>query len=148
LQKNTCEVDRFEYVFPLEHRYDLRFLKRTAKISGDKMKMSTNFTIAIALAVTISGCAAVAPAGGNQYTSRDGKLNIRGELVDSSSVRIFVNGDKVIADEVSLVTGDGRFDGSWQGKPVSANCVTAAGGRLGTTTCTVAVAGERVTLAL
>lgn len=110
--------------------------------------MSTNFMIAAALAVTISGCAAVAPAAVNQYTSRDGKLNIRGELVDSSRVRIFVNGDKVIADEVSLVTGDGRFDGNWQGKPVSADCVTAAGGKVGATTCTVVVAGERVTLAL
>ena len=112
------------------------------------MKMSTNFMIAAALAVTISGCAAVAPAAGNQFTSRDGKLNIRGELVDSSRVHIFVNGDKVIADEVSLVTGDGRFDGNWQGKPVSADCATAAGGKVGATTCKVVVGGERVTLAL
>jgi len=128
--------------------YHLQFLKRTAKMSGDEKKMSTNFMIAAALAVTMSGCATVAPAGGNQYTSRDGKLNIRGELVDSSRVHIFVNGDKVIADEVSLVTGDGRFDGNWQGKPVSADCATAAGGKLGATMCTVAVGGERVTLAL
>ena len=128
--------------------YHLRFLKRTAKISGDEKKMSTNFMIAAALGVTMSGCATVAPEGGNQYTSRDGKLNIRGELVDSSRVHIFVNGDKVIADEVSLVTGDGRFDGNWQGKSVSADCATAAGGKVGATRCTVAVGGERVTLAL
>lgn len=110
--------------------------------------MSTNFMIAAALAVTMSGCAALAPTADSHYTSRDGKLDIRGELVDSSNVRIFVNGEKVIADEVSLVTGDGRFDGNWQGKPVSADCVTAAGGKVGATTCTVVVAGERVTLAL
>ena len=110
--------------------------------------MSTNFMIAAALAVTISGCSALAPTADQHYTSRNGKLNIRGELVDSSSVRIFVNGDKVIADEVSLVTGDGRFTGSWQGKPVSADCVTAAGGKLGATTCMVVVDGDRVTLAL
>lgn len=110
--------------------------------------MSTNFMIAAALAVTMSGCAALAPTVDNHYTSRDGKLDIRGELVDSSRVHIFVNGDKVIADEVSLVTGDGRFDGNWQGKPVSADCATAAGGKVGATTCTVAVDGERVTLAL
>jgi hypothetical protein len=148
LQKKTYQVDRFEYLFPPEHMYHLQFLKRTAKIGGDETKMSTNFMIAAALAVTMSGCATVAPAGGNEYTSRDGKLNIRGELVDSSRVHIFVNGEKVIADEVSFITGDGRFDGNWQGKPVSADCATAAGGKVGATTCKVVVGGERVTLAL
>jgi hypothetical protein len=96
----------------------------------------------------MSGCAALAPTAVNHYTSRDGTLDIRGELVDSSTVRIFVNGDKVISDNVSFVSGDGRFDGNWQGKPVSADCVTAAGGKVGATTCTVVVGGERVTLAL
>ena len=110
--------------------------------------MSTKFMIAAALAVTMSGCAALAPVTGNHYTSRDGKLDIHGELVDSSDVRIFVNGDKVIEDQVSLMHGDGKFDGTWQGKRVSADCSTAAGHRLGGTTCTVAVAGEHVTLTL
>jgi hypothetical protein len=109
--------------------------------------MSTKFMIAAALAVTMSGCAVLAPVTGSQYTSRDGKLDIKGELVDSSDVRIFVNGAKVIDDRVSLVRGDGKFDGTWQGKPVSADCSTAAE-RTGATKCTVAVAGERVTLTL
>jgi hypothetical protein len=110
--------------------------------------MSTNFMIMAALAVTMSGCAALAPVTGNHYTSRDGKLDIHGELVDSSDVRIFVNGDKVIDDQVSLMHGDGKFGGTWQGKRVSADCSTAAGRKLGGTTCTVAVAGEHVTLTL
>jgi hypothetical protein len=110
--------------------------------------MSTKFMIAAALAVTMSGCAVLAPVTGSQYTSRDGKLDIKGELVDSSDVRIFVNGDKVIDDRVSLVRGDGKFDGTWQGKPVSADCSTAADRMTGATRCTVAVAGERVTLTL
>lgn len=101
-----------------------------------------------ALAVTMSGCAALAPVTGSHYTSRDGKLDIRGELVDSSDVRIFVNGDKVIDDRVSLVRGDGKFDGTWQGKQVRADCTTAAGRAVAGTTCTVAVAGEHVTLTL
>ena len=110
--------------------------------------MSTKFMIAAALAVTMSGCAALAPVTGNHYTSPDGKLDIHGELVDSSDVRIFVNGDKVIDEQVSLMHGDGKFDGTWQGKRVSADCSTAAGRKLGATTCTVAVAGEQVTLTL
>ncbi|KGF79548.1 hypothetical protein IA69_23705 [Massilia sp. JS1662] len=104
--------------------------------------------IAAALAATMSGCTAFAPVTGNHYTSRDGKLDIQGELIDNSDVRIFVNGDKVIDDQVSLVHGDGKFDGTWQGKRVSAACTTAAGRRQGGTTCTVAVAGEHVTLTL
>ena len=104
--------------------------------------------IAAALAVTMSGCAVLAPVTGSQYTSRDGKLAIKGELVDCSDVRIFVNGDKVIDDRVSLVRGDGKFDGTWQGKPVSADCSTASERTTGATRCTVAVAGERVTLTL
>ena len=110
--------------------------------------MSTKFMIAAALAVTMSGCTALAPVTGNHYTSRDGKLDIQGALIDCSGVRIFVNGDKVIDDRVSLVHGDGKFDGTWQGKRVSADCSTAAGGKTGATTCKVAVAGEHVTLTL
>jgi hypothetical protein len=109
--------------------------------------MSTKFTIAAALAVTLSGCGALAPVTGSHYTSRDGKLDIQGELLDNSGLRIFVNGAKVIDDQISLLHGDGRFDGDWQGKPVSASCSTAAGGQSGTT-CLVAVGGERVTLTL
>jgi hypothetical protein len=103
---------------------------------------------AAVLAVTLSGCAALAPVTGNYYTSRDGKVAIHGELVDSSNVRIFVNGDKVIDDQVSLLHGDGKFEGKWQGKRVSADCSTAAGGQLNATLCMVAVGGERVTLRL
>lgn len=110
--------------------------------------MSKKFIILAALGATMSGCGALAPVTGSQYTSRDGKLAIHGELVDNSDVRIFVNGDKVIDDRVSLVHGDGKFDGNWQGKRVSADCATDAGRGTGATRCTVAVAGERVTLTL
>lgn len=123
------------------------FLKRSATISGDYTKMSTKFTIAAVLAVTLSGCGALAPVTGSHYTSRDGKLEIKGELIDNSDIRIFVNGAKVIDDHLSLLRGDGRFDGTWQDKPVSASCATAAGGNSGTA-CLVAVGSERVTLTL
>ena len=104
--------------------------------------------IAAALAATMSGCAMLAPVTGSHYTSRDGTLDIHGELVDSTEVRIFVNGGKVIDDHLSLLHGDGRFDGSYQGKPVIAECATPAGRKLNATTCMVAIGGERVTLTL
>jgi hypothetical protein len=111
--------------------------------------MSTKFMIVAALAVTMSGCAMFTPTTTNShYTSRDGKLAIHGELIDSTGVRIFINGEKVIDDNVSLLHGDGEFKGSYQGKPVSADCATPAGRKLNATTCTVAVSGERVTLTL
>lgn len=110
--------------------------------------MSTKFMIVTALVATMSGCGMFAPVTGSHYTSRDGKLEIHGELVDSTDVRIFVNGDKVIDGHVSLLRGDGRFDGSYQGKPVIAECATPAGRKLNATTCMVAIGGERVTLTL
>ena len=82
---------------------------------GDCRKMSTKFIIALALAVTMAGCASVTTVTESHYTSRDGKLAIQGELVDSTDVRIFVNGEKVIDDKVSLLHGDGKFNGSYQG---------------------------------
>jgi len=111
-------------------------------------KMSTKFIIKMTLALTLSGCASMVPVTESHYVSKDGKLAIRGELVDSTDVRIFVNGEKVIADQISLMYGDGKFNGNYQGKPVSADCATAAGRKSNATTCTVVVAGERVTLTL
>jgi hypothetical protein len=110
--------------------------------------MSIKFTIVASLAVMLSGCAAVAPGTGTHYVSADGRTEIRGELVDSSAVRIFVNDSKVIDGHVSLVRGDGEFAGTYQGKQVSADCSTASGRKLHATTCLVAVAGERVRLTL
>jgi hypothetical protein len=110
--------------------------------------MSTKFIIAAALSLTMSGCASFTPVTESHYTSKDGKLAIHGELIDGAGVRIFINGEKVIDDNISLLHGDGKFDGNYQGKPVSADCATAAERRSNATTCTVAVAGERVTLAL
>ena len=115
---------------------------------GDYRKMSTKLIIAVALAVTMAGCTSFAQVTASHYTSKDGKLAIQGELIDSTDIRIFVNGEKVIDDNVSLLHGDGKFNGSYQGKPVSADCATPTGRKLNATTCTVAVAGEQVTLTL
>jgi hypothetical protein len=96
----------------------------------------------------LSGCAMFTPATESRYVSADGSLQIRGELVDSSAVKIFVNDNKVIDEHVSLLRGDGEFAGTWQGKRVSADCSTSGGRKLHGTTCLVAVGGERVRLSL
>jgi hypothetical protein len=106
------------------------------------------FTIVACAGLILSGCAMFTPATESRYVSADGTLQIRGELVDSSGVKIFVNENKVIDEHVSLLRGDGAFAGTWQGKRVSADCSTAGGRKLHGTTCLVAVGGERVRLSL
>ena len=110
--------------------------------------MSIKFTLGAWFAVTLSGCASFAPVTGSHYASADGQLQIRGELIDNTDVRIFVNEAKVIDDRVSLLHGDGEFAGNYRGRPVSARCATPSGLKLNATTCTVALDGERVTLTL
>lgn len=96
----------------------------------------------------LGGCATSGSETGSRYVSADGNLRIRGELVDSTGVKIFVNENKVIDEHVSLVRGDGEFAGTWQGKRVSADCSTSGGRKMHATTCLVAVGGERVRLSL
>jgi hypothetical protein len=110
--------------------------------------MSIKFTFGACLAVTLCACSILTPVTGSHYVSANGQLQIRGELVDSTDVRIFVNDTKVIDDHVSLLHGDGEFAGNYQGRPVSARCATPSGLKLNATTCTVALDQERVTLTL
>lgn len=110
--------------------------------------MLIKFTVGACLAVTLCACSSFTPVTGSHYVSANGQLQIRGELIDSTDVRIFVNEDKVIDDRVSLLHGDGEFGGRFQGRPVSARCATPAGLKLNVTTCTVALDGEHVTLTL
>jgi hypothetical protein len=132
--------------------YDVAVLKDTSKKYGITQKMFQKFTISAGLLFSLSACSTFTPAftpvTGNHYVSANGALQIRGELVDSTDVRIFVNDAKVIQDKVSLIKGDGDFSGSFRGQPVRATCATSSGRKLAGTTCTVAVAGERVTLTL
>jgi len=110
--------------------------------------MFQKITISAALLFSLSACSTFAPVTGNHYVSADGALQIHGELVDSTDVRIFVNDAKVIHESVSLLKGDGDFSGNFRGQPVRATCATSSGRKLTGTTCVVAVAGERVTLTL
>ncbi|MFC5549931.1 hypothetical protein [Massilia aerilata] len=71
------------------------------------------------MSVFLPGCAMFTPATESRYVSADGQLRIRGELVDSTSVKIFVNENQIIDEQVSLIRGDGEFAGTWAGKRVS-----------------------------
>ena len=110
--------------------------------------MLIKFTLGACIVLTLGACSSFTPVTGSYYVSADGRVHIRGELVDTTNVRIFVNEAKVIDDKVSLLHGDGDFAGNYQGRPVSASCATSADFKLGATTCTVALDGERVTLRL
>lgn len=93
-----------------------------------KLKPGALLVIVIAIAIAASGCATAVPG----RADRAAGLAVRGDLVNMSNVKIFVNGDKVIDDEVSLLHGNGRFVGTYGGKPVAANCSTESGNRRGT----------------
>jgi hypothetical protein len=110
--------------------------------------MFIKVTFAACLAVTLAACSSFTPVTGSHYVCARHDVQIRGELIDSTDVRIFVNEAKVIDDRVSLLRGDGEFAGDYQGRPVSARCSTPAGLKLNATTCTVAFDDERVTLTL
>jgi hypothetical protein len=110
--------------------------------------MFLKYTICAGFALALSACSSFTPATDNHFVSANGSLDIRGEVVDSTDVKIFVNNNKVIDDRVSLLNGNGDFAGHFQGKPVRASCSTAGGYATNGTICTVAVAGERVKLKL
>jgi hypothetical protein len=105
--------------------------------------MSRKFILAALCAALSTGCASVkhdsnyAPVA----TSPSG-LQVRGELVDLTDVKIFVNGQKVIDQQLALLSGHGKFDGSYGGKRVLADCSSKSGLALAKTRCVVSVGPE------
>ena len=102
-------------------------------------KMFKKFVVAAFAVSALAGCASFP---GSAARSRPG-LDVRGDLIDLTQVKIFVNGDKVIDDQVSLLHGDGEFRGSYAGKPVIASCSTSS--QPSRTTCLVSVDNDRPT---
>jgi hypothetical protein len=106
--------------------------------------MSGKFILAALCAALATGCASVAP--NSHYapvaTTPSG-LQVRGELVDLTDVKIFVNGQKVIDEQLALLSGQGKFDGAYGSKRVLADCSSKAGLALAKTRCVVSVGGEQ-----
>jgi hypothetical protein len=102
--------------------------------------MLVKFVSAAVLAVLATGCASVAPdAHYAPAATTAAGLQLRGELVDQTDVKIFVNGQKVIDEQLGLVSGEGAFRGSYDGQRVAADCSSAAGLTLAKTRCVVSV---------
>ncbi len=107
--------------------------------------MSLKSVLAALAAALVAGCATTAPHGTDGSTARTaGGLLVRGELIDLTDVKIYVNGQKVIDEQLALLSGDGNFSGKYQGKAVSAECSSSSGMGLAKTRCAVTVGGERL----
>lgn len=106
-------------------------------------KMFVKIAFAAGVAFALSACSSLPPVHPDATASAP--LQIRGDLVDLTNVKIFINGDKVIDQQVSLLRGDGEFRGTYAGKPVTASCSTAPGHKASGTTCLVSVNNARMT---
>jgi hypothetical protein len=107
-----------------------------------KLVLKTASTALLALAV--ASCSTVAPTQGYRSAgSTAAPWQISGELYDFTNVKIFINGAKVIDDRVSLLSGDGEFQGAYNGKQIMASCSTSSGLMNTATKCIVFVENER-----
>ena len=96
------------------------------------------------ISVLTTGCSTVAPSQGYRPAgSTAAPWQISGELFDFTNVKIFINGSKVIDERVSLMSGDGEFHATYNGKQVMASCSTSAGLMTTSTKCIVFVENEK-----
>ena len=94
--------------------------------------------------IGLSACSTVAPSQGYRPSgSTAAPWQISGELFDFTNVKIFINGAKVIDERVSLLSGDGEFHSSYNGKQISASCSTSSGIVSSSTKCFVFVENEK-----
>lgn len=96
------------------------------------------------IVLTLSGCA-TAPSQGYRPANYSGApWTISGEMNQlSNGVVIKINNQSIINGTLSIFSGDGEFSGSYEGKPVSASCVTSMGLLSNKTNCFVFVSGEK-----
>ena len=96
------------------------------------------------LVLPVAACTTVAPSQGYRSAgSTAAPWQIRGELFDITNVKIFVNDAKVIDERLSLMSGDGEFRSSYNGKEIMASCATSAGLVMSSTKCIVFVDNEK-----
>lgn len=94
--------------------------------------------------LSIEACSTVAPSQGYRPSgSTAAPWQISGELFDITNVKIFVNGSKVIDERLSLMSGDGEFNSSYNGKQIMASCSTSTGLMSSSTKCFVFVDNEK-----
>jgi hypothetical protein len=103
--------------------------------------MLNKMTIAAAMTVFATGCSPM--QGFLPVSAATAHLQIKGELIGMTDVRIFINGEKVIDERLALLSGDGQFHGSYAGQEVTANCSSKAGLVWDKTRCAVFVGRHR-----
>lgn len=95
-------------------------------------------------AFLVISCTTVAPSQGYRSAgSSAAPWQISGELFDFTNVKIFINGAIVIDERVSLLSGDGEFHSSFNGKQIMASCSTSSGLISSSVKCFVFVENER-----
>lgn len=95
-------------------------------------------------ALVVAACTTVAPSQGYRSAgSTSPPWQISGELFDFTNIKILINGAKVIDERLSLLTGDGEFSSSYNGKQIMASCSTSTGLMSSSTRCLVFVDNEK-----
>lgn len=99
----------------------------------------------VATIFLVTACATQAPSQGYRPANYAGVPWIITGSVNllTGSANIDINSQRAAYGKLSLLTGDGEFSGSYQGKPVSASCITKSGFVSNVTTCFVFVSGEK-----
>lgn len=97
-----------------------------------------------ALVTLLAGCAS-APSQGYRPANYAGpQWTISGEMNQfTNGVVIRINGQTVIDRTLSLLSGDGEFSGHYDGKAVTATCMTSMGMLATKTNCFVFVNSEK-----
>ena len=102
--------------------------------------MSRAFALLL-VTLALVGCTVTAPSQGYRPSgSTASPWQISGELFDFTNVKIFINGAKIIDERLSLFSGDGEFQSSYNGKRIMANCYTDGWGAM---KCIVFVDNEK-----
>jgi hypothetical protein len=98
----------------------------------------------LALALLLTACAAQAPSQGYRPANYAGAPWVITGSVNllTGSASIDINSQRAAEGKLSLITGDGEFAGSYQGKSVNASCITKSAFTT-VTTCFVFIGGEK-----
>lgn len=106
-------------------------------------KIANPKLLTILFALVATGCATAPSQGYRPAGSTAAPWQISGELFDITNIKIFINGDKVIDERLSLMSGDGEFHTSYSGKQILASCSTSPTLFSATTKCFVFVDNEK-----
>jgi hypothetical protein len=96
------------------------------------------------IVILFAGCT-TAPSQGYRPENYAGSAwNISGDMNQfTNSVVIKINNQVVIDKTLSILTGDGEFSGKYDGKPVTATCLTSMGLFQNKINCFVFISGEK-----